>query len=539
MSNTNDTSKKYALKDVLLATGLAVGVTLLIVALKFMDTEGDETHEPSASKEKEPLYWVAPMDPNFRKDKPGLSPMGMDLVPVYADDANSEDSPGTVKINPNVVNNLGVRTALAERRTLDTTINTVGYVQYSEDTLVHVHPRVEGWVEVLNVKSAGEYVEKGDALYALYSPELVNAQEEFLLALKRQNSNLMSAARSRLQALQMPEKAIKQLVASGKVQQTVVFTAPQTGFIDNLNIREGFYVKPGMTLMSIAGLNEVWVDAEVFERQSNLVKLDLPVTMTMAYLPGKTWEGKVDYIYPTLDANTRTLRLRLKFNNEGYFLKPNMFAQISIFTQLSSMNEPNVAVPSEAVIRTGSQNRVVLALGEGKFKSVEVSIGNVVETEAGSFTEILAGLMNGDKVVTSAQFLLDSESSISSDFTRIGGELPSSDAMSDDDGLDMDMDMDMDMDDTDDMSSMHGGGMSMGSMSEPTWVEATVDEAMPDERMVRLTHGDIDDWGMPGMTMNFTVAESVDFAKLKVGTSLQVKISKPDKGMFEVIGVKP
>jgi Cu(I)/Ag(I) efflux system membrane fusion protein len=531
MSNTNDSSKKYALKDVLLATGLATGVILMIVALTFMDTEGVDTQEPSASKEKEPLYWVAPMDPNFRRDKPGLSPMGMDLVPIYADDANSEDSPGTIKINPNVVNNLGVRTALAERKTLDTTIKTLGYVQYSEDTLVHVHPRVEGWVEVLNVKSAGEYVEKGDALYALYSPELVNAQEEFLLAVKRQNSNLMSAARSRLQALQMPDKAIKQLVASGKVQQTVVFTAPQTGFIDNLNIREGFYVKPGMTLMSIAGLNEVWVDAEVFERQSNLVKLDLPVTMTMAYLPGKTWEGKVDYIYPTLDANTRTLRLRLRFNNEGYFLKPNMFAQVSISTQLSSMDEPKVAVPSEAVIRTGSQNRVVLALGEGKFKSVEVSIGNVVETESGSYTEILSGLMDGDKVVTSAQFLLDSESSISSDFMRIGGDLPSLDAMSEGD--------DMDMDDMDDMSSMHGGGMSMGSMSEPTWVEATVDEAMPDERMVRLTHGDIDDWGMPGMTMNFTVAESVDFAQLEVGKSYQVQITKPGSGMFEVIGVKP
>jgi Cu(I)/Ag(I) efflux system membrane fusion protein len=197
------------------------------------------------------------------------------------------------------------------------------------------------------------------------------------------------------------------------------------------------------------------------------------------------------------------------------------------------MDEANIVVPSEAVIRTGAQNRVVLALGEGKFKSVEVSIGNVFETAAGRYTEILSGLMDGDKVVTSAQFLLDSESSISSDFMRIGGELPSSNSMSEDD------DMDMDMDDMDDMSSMNGGGMTMGSMSEPTWVEASVDEAMPDERMVRLTHGDIDDWGMPGMTMNFTVAESVDFAKLKVGTSLQVKISKPDKGMFEVIGVKP
>ena len=531
MSNANN-NKKYSLKAVLLAAFLATGVTFMLMTLIFIDDENSANKTQQLSQEAAPLYWVAPMDPNFKRDQPGLSPMGMDLVPVYANDDKNEDSPGTIKINPNVVNNLGVRTAVAERKTFNTTIKTVGYVQYSEDTLVHVHPRVEGWVEVLNVKSAGEYVEKGDALYALYSPELVNAQEEFLLAVKRNNSNLVSAARSRLQALQMPEKAIKQLVTSNKVQQSVVFTAPQTGFIDNLNIREGFYVKPGMTLMSIAGLNEVWVDAEVFERQSNLVKLDLPVTMTMAYLPGKKWEGKVDYIYPTMDSSTRTLRLRLRFNNEGYFLKPNMFAQVSIFTQSDSNSEPNVEVPSEAVIRTGTQNRVVLALGEGKFKSVEVSIGSVLATDEGSFTEILSGLVDKDIVVTSAQFLLDSESSISSDFIRIGGELSSSEVMPD-----AMLGDEEDMDSMGDMSSMRSGGMS--AMSEPVWVEAIVDDAMLDDRMVRLTHGDIDEWGMPGMTMNFMVAESVDFAQLEVGKTLQVKLSKPDSGMFEVVGVKP
>jgi Cu(I)/Ag(I) efflux system membrane fusion protein len=557
MNKQYESQSRSASVLTLLAIGLAVGVILTVLVFMFMLRPNGASSNAVQSVENQPSYWVAPMDPNFRRDKPGLSPMGMDLVPVYESNANSDeqDSPGTIRINPNVVNNLGVRTAKVQRHVLDITIKTVGYVKYNEDTLVHVHPRVEGWIEVLNVKAAGEYVKKGEPLYALYSPELVNAQDEFLLAVKRNNTNLMAAAKSRLNALQMPEAAIEKLIGSGKVQQTVEFTAPQTGFIDNLNIREGFYVKPGMTLMSIGALDEVWVEAEIFERQSNLVSLGLPVLMTMEYLPGKTWEGKVDYIYPTLDASTRTLRVRLRFDNTEYFLKPNMFAQVSIFTSLPPMQGdvsrlPNIVVPSEAVIRTGSQSRVVLALGEGKFKSVEVLIGNVVEIEAGlplsgshatmqetlkagSYTEILSGLMDDDLVVTSAQFLLDSESSISSDFMRIGGELNPSQDISNHAENEHVHEMSV-MESEDSMQSQ-----VMEGMSEPVWVEAKVDDTMPEDRMVRLTHADIDAWGMPGMTMNFVVAENVDLTKFEVGKTMQVLLKKPESGMFEVVGVKP
>jgi len=535
----------------LLGIGLVVGVVLTGLVFTFVLGPTSSSSNNLQTDDNEPLYWVAPMDPNFKRDKPGLSPMGMDLVPVYKKGSDEQDSPGIIKINPNVVNNLGVRTAKTQRSELNITIKTVGYVQYNEDTLIHVHPRVEGWIEVLNVKAAGEYVKKGEPLYALYSPELVNAQDEFLLAVKRANKNLMAAAKSRLKALQMPEAAIEKLIVSETVQQTVVFTAPQTGFIDNLNIREGFYVQPGMTLMSIGALDEVWVEAEIFERQSNLVKLGLPVLMTMEYLPGKTWQGQVDYIYPTLDASTRTLRVRLRFKNAEYFLKPNMFAQVSIFTNLLPVSgQPNILIPSEAVIRTGSQNRVVLALGEGKFKSVGVLIGNVVDVaasaqtyrsqtamqetlKAGSYTEILSGLMDDDLVVISAQFLLDSESSISSDFMRIGGKVKRSEEMRGQAEEDH-------AEDEHEMSGMHNmQSDGMDSMSEAVWVEATVDDAMPEERMVRLTHGDIDAWGMPGMTMNFVVAEHVDLTKLAVGKTMQVSLQKPASGMFEVVGVKP
>ena len=202
--------------------------------------------------EKKPLYWVAPMDPNYRRDKPGKSPMGMELTPVYAEGgASSKDNPGTITISPDVVNNLGVRTAVAERRSMHTEITTVGYVQYDEDQLIHVHPRVEGWVEKLYVKAAGDPVEKGQPLYTLYSPQLVNAQEELVLAVNRDNTRLIAAAEIRLKALQIDKSLIDELKHKRVVKQTLTFYAPQSGVVDNLNIREGFFVKPGTTLMSV------------------------------------------------------------------------------------------------------------------------------------------------------------------------------------------------------------------------------------------------------------------------------------------------
>jgi Cu(I)/Ag(I) efflux system membrane fusion protein len=370
----------------------------------------------AADAEPQPIYWVAPMDPNYRRDKPGKSPMGMDLVPVYAEPASAQqDSKGTVRISPEVINNLGVRTARAERRQLENSVRTVGYVQYDEDRLIHIHPRVEGWIEKLQVKAAGDPVSRGQALYALYSPELVNAQEELLLAMNRDNRRLIEAAEDRLLALQLSDDFVAELKRERKVRQTVTFYSPQQGVVDNLNIREGFYVKPDNTLMSIGSLESVWVEAEVFERQADRVSAGMAATMTLEYLPGKTWRGRVDYIYPTLAETTRTLRLRLRFDNPDGALKPNMFAQVTLH---SDDDQPRLAIPAEALIRTGLQDRVVLALGNGRFKSVQVRVGRMDD----SHVEVLEGLEAGDGVVTSAQFLLDSESSTSSDFRRMHRE---------------------------------------------------------------------------------------------------------------------
>ena len=471
-----------------LAIGLFAGAVITALVYTYMMPTSHNSPSDSTVDADKPLYWVAPMDPNYRRDTPGKSPMGMDLIPVYDDGGNNADSPGTIKIHPNVENNLGVRTAKVEKKALHVPIRTVGYVQYNEDTLVHIHPRVEGWIDNLYVKAAGDYVKKGEPLYALYSPELVNAQEEYLLARTRNNKNLIEAASSRLEALQMPASAIKKLNNTGKVQHTITFTAPQTGFVDNLNVRHGFYVKPGITILSIGALDEVWVDAEIFERQSNLIEEGLAVTMTLEYLPGKEWQGQVDYVYPTLDEKTRTLKARLRFENPDYFLKPNMFAQVTIH---SDLDDENLLVPTEAVIRTGTQDRVVLALGEGRFKSVEVEVGNIVN----EYTEILAGLNKDDRIVTSAQFLLDSESSISSDFKR--------------------------MEEPDAAPTM-------------VWTTATINSVMIEHRMVNLDHAEIEDWGWPSMTMDFNVADDIDISQLSAGMSLHLQITKLDTGDYLV-----
>tara|TARA_R110001592_G_scaffold363371_1_gene685815 strand:- start:471816 stop:473102 length:1287 start_codon:yes stop_codon:yes gene_type:complete len=396
-------------KTVLVAVAAAIAgaIASYLILVSQRGAGMSELEQPAAARK--PLYWVAPMDAAYRRDAPGKSPMGMDLIPVY----ESEDpGAGTVRISPEVINNIGVRIAPVEYRALPTQIRTVGYVQYDEDRRVHIHPRVEGWIEKLYVKASGDPVEAGQPLYELYSPQLVNAQEELLLALKRDNPRLVAAAEDRLRALQLSPDFIAQLRRDRKVSQTVTFHAPQTGVVDNLNIREGFFVMPGTTLMSVGVLEDVWVEAEVFERQASLVTVGLPVSMRLDYLPNREWQGRVDYVYPSLDEKNRTLRVRLRFANDDRLLKPNMFTQVVI--QADPMAQALV-VPREAVVRTGNQDRVVLALGEGRFASREVALGRVGER----YIEILSGVEEKDDVVVSAQFLLDSESSKSADLQRM------------------------------------------------------------------------------------------------------------------------
>jgi Cu(I)/Ag(I) efflux system membrane fusion protein len=364
----------------------------------------------AADDEKEILYWVAPMDANFRRDKPGKSPMGMELVPVFADDAGGDGS--NVRIAPEMVQNLGVRTASAERSRLWRGIDTVGYVDFDESRVSHIHLRTEGWIEHLVAHSEGERVRKGEKLLELYSPDLVNAQEEFVQALASGNKGLIGASRERLVALGIPADQVKRLEKTRKVQQTISIYSPQDGVVSRLMVRHGMYVTPKDQVMSLADLTSVWLLAEIFESQADWVKVGFPAEVSLAFLPGRTWEGKVEYIYPSLDPKTRTLKARLRFDNPDEALKPNMYANVKIY---GGPKEDAIVIPAEALIRTGRESRVVIALGEGRFASRTVTPG----IESGDWVEILAGIEPGEEVVTSGQFLIDSEASLKASMTRM------------------------------------------------------------------------------------------------------------------------
>ncbi|MEE8372095.1 MAG: efflux RND transporter periplasmic adaptor subunit [Sphingomonadales bacterium] len=398
-------NKRMIMAVSLLLTGLAAGYSVG----RFHSEEAVTTG--AGEVERKVLYWQAPMDPSFRRDKPGKSPTGMDLVPVYEGDEADQDE-NALRISPAVVNNLGVRTAPALSGSLSREIDTVGFITPDDDLTSHLHVRAEGWVERLLVKTEGERVKKGDLLFQMYSPKLVNAQTEYLQALRIKQSGLAAASRERLKALGMTAGQIARLKKSGKVEELLDVLAPQDGVIVALNIGEGMFIKPGTTVAALADLSSIWVLVEVYEDQAGWVEARQQAVMRLPFLPGRRWEGVVDYIYPTVDPVSRTVRIRLKFANPGELLKPNMYSEIQL---LGTATGPVIHIPREALIRTGKAERVILALGNGRFRPAGVTSG----IESAGRIEIISGLKEGDMVVTSGQFLLDSEASLRASFLRM------------------------------------------------------------------------------------------------------------------------
>lgn len=397
-------------KNALLAGALLAALVIGILLGRSLVPTGTSVAKPDAPAGREVAYWVAPMDPNFRRDAPGKSPMGMDLVPVYTDDLVSQ--PGVVSIDPTMLNNLGVRTGVAALGSLSRRIDTVGYIGYDEDTLQHVHTRVDGWIEKLATKASGDPVSKGQLLFELYSPTLVNAQQEYLAAISSNNAMLRNASRDRLIALGVTKNEIQRLEKERTARQRVRVFAKSDGVIAHLGVREGIFVTPSTEVMSIAQLDRVWVLAEVFERQAAWVEPGQSASVELDYLPGRLLHGTVDYVYPELDPTTRTLKVRLRFDNASRTLRPNMFARVVI--QGKAVDDV-VHVPREALIRGGSGDRVVIALGDGRFRTQAVELG----IESGDRVVVRKGIAAGDRVVTSAQFLIDSESNIESALNRM------------------------------------------------------------------------------------------------------------------------
>ena len=366
--------------------------------------------EPAGAAPAEPIYYRHPHDPKRTSPTPRKDEMGMDYVPVYADAAGPE-----VRISPEVINNLGVRTAAATRAALPRRAQTVGFVSFDDRRVRQVRPRADGWIEGLSVRAMGETVEAGQLLFTVYSPMLESAQQEYLDALRIGNEDLIAASRDRLRALGLDSRTAQALASSGRASGRVPFHAPVSGVITELAIREGAMVTPDMMAMTITELGSLWVIAEVPESQAGWVAPGTLAELRFPSLPGETLEGRVQHVYPELNMETRTVRARIVLEEPVAAIRANMLANVTLVGEAGA---ETVTVPRNALIRSGLEDRVVIALGEGRFAPRRVVAG----AESGDRIAILEGLAAGEEVVVAGQFLLDSEANLRSGLGRLGEE---------------------------------------------------------------------------------------------------------------------
>jgi len=446
---------------------------------------------------KNVLYWYDPMYPQQKFDKPGKSPfMDMQLVPKYAGEAADA---GTVSISPQMVQNLGVRTADAKTGAIEQRFEAVGTVAFNERGVVQLQARAAGFVERLHARAPLDPVQKGAPLVELLYPEWAGAQEEYLLLRKSGSSELAQAARQRLMLLGMSEAQVAAVEQAGAVRNRFTLAAPISGVIAELGVREGSTVMAGMTLFRLVDLSTVWVNAEVPEAQASWVTPGAKVAVRVQAYPERVFEGRVGALLPEVSAATRTVRTRIEVANPGSLLKPGMYATIAF--QQSAKRE-SVLVPSEAVIRTGARDVVIVALGEGRFRAARVEVG----FESGGQSEIREGLQAGDKVVLSGQFLIDSEASLSATVARLEATQPV------------------------DPQQMHKG---RGIVSE-------LDAA---KGRVELDHEPIASLQWPKMKMGFLVEDKGQLGALKKGDAVEFELrAKPDQDgnyLISKIGRKP
>ena len=368
----------------------------------------DEVSDSKDTGDRKIIYWKAPMDPAEIYDEPGKSKMGMDLVPVYEDEVQGGVD---IKIDPVVQQNMGLKIRPVEQGRLNHTIRTYGHVTFDETRTGIVSPKTAGWIDTLYADYTGFVVEKGDPLYTIYSPALVAAQEEYLSAFRNLqtqktplNQDLLASVKKRLAFYDIADQDIAFLEQTGQVRKALTIRSPFKGVVTHKNAVQGAYVKAGDSLFTISDLSTVWVEAHIYEYEQNLVHEGQTVEMTLSYYPDKVYTGRIAYIFPFLQPRTRDVVIRIAFDNEGGDLKPDMFAQITIHT---GRDAKGLIIPSEAVIRSGEKQLVFVAEGSGRFTPRQITTG--VHLSEGR-VQVLTGLAAGDDVVVSGQFLLDSES---------------------------------------------------------------------------------------------------------------------------------
>src|ERR1700687_6161057 len=408
--------------------GVAVRVGVAFFVLCALPAFGQHVHDQGAAPaaatsktERTILFWYDPMHPQVRSDKPGPSPdhCGMDLVPMYADEGEGTGgATGGVHISPLRQQITGVRTAPVTRRTLTREVRTVGIVQADETRVRKVHTKFPGWVENVFINFTGQPVRSGDPIIAIYSPDLVSTQTEYLLAWRVEqqlqgspfaeaasnSQTLLDASRRRLLLWGITPQQIKALQERGTPQTAVTLHSPASGYVTVKDVYQGLYVTPEMELYAVTDLSRVWVMLDVYEYEMASIRVGTPVSLRFAYYAGETFTGTVAYVYPYLDAKTRTHKVRVELDNSALRLKPEMYATAEISTSLSD----RLAVPQDAVLDSGKQQIVFVASGDGHFEPRPVRLGQRGE----GYVEILDGVRDGEQVVVGANFMVDSESQL-------------------------------------------------------------------------------------------------------------------------------
>jgi Cu(I)/Ag(I) efflux system membrane fusion protein len=398
---------------------------VLVIAAAFAGGYGygrwyGKTAPSTGKSERKILYWEDPMHPQYRSDKPGIAPdCGMKLVPVYADRAPAAAMPaGTVEISPEKQQLIGVAYGTAEYETMSDSIRAAARVTLDETRIAKVQPKLEGWIDQVFVDFTGKLVRKGDPLLTVYSPEVLATQSEYLLAIKAQHGmhdnpvhemmestdNLVAAAKKRLELWDISSRQIEEIGRTGETIKNLTLDSPIAGFVMERNAFPKQHVTPETVLYTVADLSTVWAIADVFEYEASNVRLNQSASLTLGYLPGRTFHGRVSNILPQVDPATRTLKVRIQFDNPGFALKPDMYGEV----ELQTGGRRKLVVPETAVLNSGDRQVVFLDRGDGHFEPRAVKIG----AQTGGRIEILSGLKEGDRIVTSGNFLIDSESQL-------------------------------------------------------------------------------------------------------------------------------
>jgi RND family efflux transporter MFP subunit len=387
------------------------------------DSVGTDHSQHRAAGERQVAYWYDAMNPDYKSDQPGKAPDGMQLVPMYQDelDKMKDMPPGTVMLTPDKQQLIGVRIGEVQVADMSRTLRTVGRVEADQTKIAHIHAKFQGWIDEVYVDFVGKLVRKGQPLFSIYSPELVATQQEYLIALRAQKllsndtyreiggnaGSLLDSARQRLKLWDISDEQIERLENTGEVTRTMVLNSPVDGYVLT---REAYgaktFVTPDKELYTLVDLSTVWVNLDIYEYEAPFVTTGYTARMTLPYAPGKSYNGVLTYIYPEVDVNTRTLKARLEFPNQNLELKPGMYADIELHIRIGQ----KLQVPAEAVLDSGTRKIVFVAKPGGYFEPREIEVGSKFD---GRFT-VNSGLERGETIVVSGNFLIDSESRLSS-----------------------------------------------------------------------------------------------------------------------------